>query len=321
MFRVPRQYPLALLPLMAAHFALGGCASVPASQERARPEVFRYAPARTTTSLAQEGRRAGTANGAWPPAALQAVLSGFSAEQRAARLRARPGGAMSDDSRESWAEILRVTDGFLRERPEETLPLDVIRARVGLEAELEMAAVRYSELPPGLAASVRARVMALDRFLQTVRTLRASRTTPVGPLVWPIEPPVVTSLYGMRLDPFAGGYRLHEGVDLKADVGQRVGAAGPGVVVRAERTGGHGLTVEVAHDDGASTRYSHLSLILVQTGMRVPQGGPLGLSGNTGRSTGPHLHFELWRDGRSVDPLDEIADPEIASSGSRSASR
>lgn len=227
---------------------------------------------------------------------------------------------MSDGSRRSWAELLRATDGFLLERPEVIATLDVIRARVGLEAELEMDAGCYSELPPGLSASVRARLLALDRRLQTVRALRAS-STPVGPLVWPIESPVVTSLYGMRLDPFSGGYRLHEGVDLKADVGQRVGAAGPGVVVRAERTVGHGLTVEVAHGDGASTRYSHLSLILVQTGMRVPLGGPLGLSGNTGRSTGPHLHFELWRDGRSVDPLDEIADPEVASSGFRSASR
>jgi murein DD-endopeptidase MepM/ murein hydrolase activator NlpD len=97
---------------------------------------------------------------------------------------------------------------------------------------------------------------------------------------------------------------------LKARTGQAVVAAAPGVVLRAGRSGGHGLLVEVLHAGGLRTCYSHLSAALVSPGIRVETGSALGLAGSTGRATGPHLHFEVWRGSEPVDPLAELPEPD-----------
>lgn len=112
----------------------------------------------------------------------------------------------------------------------------------------------------------------------------------------------ISSPFGWRKDPFDGSRRFHEGVDLPAPEGTPVVSVAPGRVVEVGRRGGYGLEVTVEHDGGWLTRYAHLSATRVKPGERIARGDRLGDVGDTGRSTGPHLHFEAIRDGKSVDP-------------------
>lgn len=113
----------------------------------------------------------------------------------------------------------------------------------------------------------------------------------------------ITSGYGARKDPFGMGWALHPGVDLRAEEGTIVRATGAGKVMNAGYAGGYGNMVEIEHGEGVSTRYGHLSAILVSEGDLVTAGTPIGRVGSTGRSTGPHLHYETRIDGEPVDPL------------------
>lgn len=106
-----------------------------------------------------------------------------------------------------------------------------------------------------------------------------------------------TSNYGRRWG------RLHKGVDWAVPVGTKVFASSAGTVVRADYNGGYGLCVLIRHPDGKMTRYGHNSKLLVSKGQYVEQGETIALSGNTGRSTGPHVHFEIIVNGSAVDPL------------------
>jgi murein DD-endopeptidase MepM/ murein hydrolase activator NlpD len=112
----------------------------------------------------------------------------------------------------------------------------------------------------------------------------------------------VTSPFGVRLDPFVRQLALHTGVDFRGEPGEPVRAAASGKVVQAERNGGYGLMVEMDHGNGIATRYAHLSAISVSEGAVVEVGTVLGRIGTTGRSTGPHLHYEVRLNGEPVDP-------------------
>lgn len=112
----------------------------------------------------------------------------------------------------------------------------------------------------------------------------------------------VSSAYGWRRDPFTGGSRFHGGIDLAARYGTDVPVAADGVVVAAGEHGAYGLTVVVRHGDGYQTRYAHLSSIDVQEGATVDKGTRVGRVGSTGRSTAPHLHFEVLKGGQRIDP-------------------
>jgi len=121
------------------------------------------------------------------------------------------------------------------------------------------------------------------------------------------EPPIgdaktVSSTYGWRADPFTGMARFHGGVDLRAAYGQTVPAAAGGRVVSAGEQGAYGLAVVIEHNTGIQTRYAHLSAIDVAVGDSVRQGQDIGRVGQSGRATGPHLHFEVMQDGRRLDP-------------------
>jgi murein DD-endopeptidase MepM/ murein hydrolase activator NlpD len=113
----------------------------------------------------------------------------------------------------------------------------------------------------------------------------------------------ITSPFGARRDPFGMGWALHPGVDLHAEEGTIVRATAAGRVVNAAYTGGYGNMVEIEHTEGVATRYGHLSAILVSDGQMVAAGTPIGRVGSTGRSTGPHLHYETRIDGEPVDPM------------------
>lgn len=130
-------------------------------------------------------------------------------------------------------------------------------------------------------------------------------TTPT-PLSMPLET-TTTSAYGWRKDPLGQGRRFHAGVDLRAAYGTEVPAAAAGEVLFAGDQGGYGTTVVIRHGDGFETRYAHLSSMEVQLGDRVEAGQSVGRVGNSGRSTGPHLHFEVRRNGQQVDPTEVTA--------------
>lgn len=123
------------------------------------------------------------------------------------------------------------------------------------------------------------------------------------PSVQPITNLSYTSNFGIRSDPFRGTAAFHPGVDIQCKTGTAVYATADGVVDKAERSGGYGNLVELDHGRGIQTRYGHLSQILVTAGQRVKRGQLIALSGSTGRSTGPHLHYEVRIDGRAVNPV------------------
>lgn len=112
----------------------------------------------------------------------------------------------------------------------------------------------------------------------------------------------VSSPFGPRKDPFTGSRAYHSGIDYPAPTGTKVYAAGAGKVSFAGRRGGYGNLVEITHDDGFITRYGHLSTIQVRKGQRVATGDYIGQVGSTGRSTGPHLHFEVRNSKNAVNP-------------------
>lgn len=111
-----------------------------------------------------------------------------------------------------------------------------------------------------------------------------------------------SSPYGMRRHPILGYKRMHRGLDFKASYGQPIYAVTDGKVQRAGRNGGHGNYVRLSHSGGLATGYSHMSRISVKPGQRVERGQVIGYVGSTGLSTGPHLHYEMYRNGETVDP-------------------
>ena len=113
----------------------------------------------------------------------------------------------------------------------------------------------------------------------------------------------VSSKFGWREDPLTGEAKFHNGVDLAVAYGRDVKAAATGVVSFAGVQNGYGNTVVIDHEGGRQTRYAHLSQQLVRAGDLVNEGQVVGKSGNSGRSTGPHLHFEMLINGRPVDPV------------------
>jgi len=114
--------------------------------------------------------------------------------------------------------------------------------------------------------------------------------------------PEVSSGYGARHDPINGTQRFHTGVDVAAQEGSPVLAAAPGVVRSAGRRGGYGNAVEIDNGGGVSTLYGHASALAVKEGDRVTAGQPVAFVGHTGRATGSHLHFEVRKDGKPIDP-------------------
>jgi murein DD-endopeptidase MepM/ murein hydrolase activator NlpD len=111
-----------------------------------------------------------------------------------------------------------------------------------------------------------------------------------------------SSSYGWRIDPFNGHKAFHEGLDFPANTGTPILAAADGIVTTAERTADYGNIVKISHGSGLETRYAHASKILVKVGERVTKGQVVAHVGSTGRSTGPHLHYEIRLHGNSLDP-------------------
>lgn len=130
------------------------------------------------------------------------------------------------------------------------------------------------------------------------------------PTVAPVDG-LLNSGFGVRRDPFHGNPAFHAGLDIATPSGQPVGATAKGVVVKAGWHGEYGNLVEIQHRSGYRTLYGHLSKILVAEGQKVERGDKIGLVGSTGRSTAPHLHYEVRVGDRLVNPLEYILDPSL----------
>ena len=122
------------------------------------------------------------------------------------------------------------------------------------------------------------------------------------PLAEPMDEFRSTSGFGVRVDPINGRHAYHAGLDFAGPMGTTIRVTSPGVVVHAGVKGGYGRMVEIDHGLGIHTRYAHLSAILVEVGDEVGYRAPIGRLGNSGRSTGPHLHYEIHLDGEQIDP-------------------
>jgi lysostaphin len=122
------------------------------------------------------------------------------------------------------------------------------------------------------------------------------------PTIMPVQAPYNASAFGRRIDPFTGQWAMHEGIDFLADHGSPVVAAAGGVVQFAGLHPQYGIMIDIDHGNDLVTRYAHLSKLFTREGDVVVRGHRVALSGNTGRSTGPHLHFEVRFRGSAQNP-------------------
>jgi murein DD-endopeptidase MepM/ murein hydrolase activator NlpD len=244
-----------------------------------------------------------------PP--IDGDLVRFATEARIRRHRNPARKGFPGEATEAWGRLAEQLDAYLGQALPQTPLLELVRARVTLDAEWDFDQRRYGPPPTELAERIETRAARLGTRISAARALGQKmflrRRTP-GRLAWPVERAGISSMFGFRVDPLTGGRRMHSGLDLATERGRVVWAAAKGYVVRAAWTTGYGLLVEVRHNGELTTRYSHLSALLCQPGDEVAPGRPVGLVGSTGRSTGPHLHFEVWEGGFARDPLKWLGD-------------
>lgn len=240
---------------------------------------------------------------AGPP--IDAALLPFAAEARARRSRTAPGRGFPAEALSAWAALAGELGRYLERPMPQTPLLEMVRVRVTVESELAFDQRRYGPAPAALPARLDpllARLAARAESARAVGTRLFARQAPPA-LRWPIDGAGLSSAFGMRVHPIDGLRKMHWGIDLAAAPGRVVGSAGPGYVVQAGWATGYGWLVEVRHPGELTSRYSHLSRILCQPGDPVDSGQVLGLVGDTGKATGPHLHFEVWSGGKAKDPL------------------
>ena len=177
--------------------------------------------------------------------------------------------------------------------------IKAILRRTGIPADFETGVggpLVSADDPMNFETSVDVLGDALHR-LEKVRD--TARRLPLGN---PAPNHKISSGFGKRRDPFLKRWAHHAGIDFRTRYGQAVFASGAGTVISAGRKGGYGKMVEIDHGDGFTTRYAHLSRISVKVGQKVEAGKRIGASGNTGRSTGPHLHYEVRYRNRALNP-------------------
>lgn len=170
-----------------------------------------------------------------------------------------------------------------------------------------------SALPPNLDASLNALQHRFDHQQTQLGALADmlmnrqvdARVKPTG---MPVMDGFIASYFGMRLDPFNGHHAFHPGLDIDVPRGSPVHAVAEGVVTFAGVRNGYGNVIEIDHGNGYMTRYAHNSKLLAHVGERVHAGEVISDVGSTGRSTGPHVHFEVWYQGRVVNPLAYVRD-------------
>ena len=205
-----------------------------------------------------------------------------------------------DDAQARQEEALDALGASVEDEAER---LSTALTPIGIEVEgkeAEAAEPQGGPYLPTAAPHFTERTATLERRLDDMQLLR--RSAAAMPLEAPLTADHVSSGFGYRVDPFLKERAFHAGLDLVAAAGTVVRATAPGIVAEAGWADGYGIMVEIRHADGVSTRYGHLSAVLVARGAQVAAGTPIGRVGSTGRSTGPHLHYETRRDGAAVNP-------------------
>jgi murein DD-endopeptidase MepM/ murein hydrolase activator NlpD len=187
--------------------------------------------------------------------------------------------------------------------------LETLASQIGLSpARLAKASPQSAEGGPFIPLSLDPNNSPFDRELlrhqdDVVRADRLRRILATAPLGRPVSASAEQSSgFGSRIDPFLGRAAYHTGIDFRDAPGSPVFATAPGKVIAAGANGGYGLMVEIDHGNGITTRYAHLSTIAVQEDQIIPAKKVIGRVGSTGRSTGPHLHYEVRIDDDAVDP-------------------
>lgn len=133
-----------------------------------------------------------------------------------------------------------------------------------------------------------------------------SKSTGIIMMTVPVKG-TLSSAFGERTDPFTGVKKMHEGIDIEAEKGESIKAALGGTVVEVRTSKSYGKFVKVKHKDDLTTVYAHCSLISVTEGQEVKQGEAIAKVGNTGASLGDHLHFEIWKSGKAINPLEYVS--------------
>jgi murein DD-endopeptidase MepM/ murein hydrolase activator NlpD len=203
------------------------------------------------------------------------------------------------------------------------LRMEALGERITEVAELDQGEFRFGELPatggpeaptPELASSTPEFFLAMDQLsdhlrsreaeLELLESMLATRKyhDDVALAGRPVDKGWMSSGFGRRVDPISGRMAWHAGVDFAGKSGSNVVAVASGVVVYAGTRQGYGKLIEISHGGGYVTRYGHHEELLVGVGDVVKKGQTIGRMGSTGRSTGPHVHFEVLKDGRPVDP-------------------
>ncbi|MHB1992710.1 M23 family metallopeptidase [Metallibacterium scheffleri] len=174
----------------------------------------------------------------------------------------------------------------------------------GPEVPLQQAGALPQHIDRGLTA-LRLRFDAQQIQLGLLERLLLDRKVDAAaqPSGMPVANGFIDSYYGPRTDPFTGGHEFHTGLDIDASAGTPITSVARGIVSFAGVRNGYGKVVEVDHGNGYLTRYAHAEKLLVHVGEAVRTGQVLALVGSTGRSTGPHVHFEVWYRGKVINPL------------------
>lgn len=227
-------------------------------------------------------------------------------------------GAYSLAQQARHLRMARENNRLRQENERQRRQLDTLKNRVDAVEDASRRLVEMSGLEPQVAGEARGAggpglplaAATIDTVERTAQQLEhelslyeaALRERAALPSFWPVQGEI-SDVFGGRRDPFGGGTsEFHSGQDIVAPWGTPVVAAGDGVVSFAGSQGGYGSIVIVEHGGGLSTRYAHLSKIRVTAGERVGRGRQIGDVGSTGRSTGPHLHYEVRLNDTAVDP-------------------
>jgi murein DD-endopeptidase MepM/ murein hydrolase activator NlpD len=174
-------------------------------------------------------------------------------------------------------------------------------AGLEIDAEYGKQGIGGPLIAPDHVSEFETRVRELDEALDHLDAMKKEARR--YPIANPAPGVSVSSGFGIRRDPLLGTPAMHAGIDFRGAVGAPARATGKGTVVKAGWNGGYGRMVEIDHGDGFTTRYAHLSKVLVNVGDTVDVGDIVGKIGSSGRSTGPHLHYEVRRDGDAIDPV------------------
>lgn len=172
-------------------------------------------------------------------------------------------------------------------------------AQGGPETGLPYGKVEIAPSLDRLSAELRASEERLKMLEASLLNGRLN-SAPVG---WPAEGGFVSSGFGQRTDPFTGEVAFHEGVDIVSRLGSPIKSVADGVVSFVGEKANYGLVIEITHDNGLITRYAHALSAWVKLGDKVTGGQPIAQVGTSGRSSGPHLHFEVLKNDKAVDPL------------------